>query len=355
MPLRPLVPAGPPRPRRTLPVAASTLLHAGALAALLAVAARRPSPGAGAPSYDLVFETGGAPPAGPPAQVPAPAAPAEVSAAPEPAPPEDVLPGPPSPAPLSPPEPDNVASSPAVAAPAETIPETPSPPAVLAFASPPQPAEAPPTETPPARALPEPMPTPPPPPPPVVRLDGPTLAMPPFRSVEPLPSPPPPPPRPRASPPAPPRTQFAAPMDLSFGPASPRSAPPPRGSIASRAIDLSPGPPRPGPNRAEAFFDARARNLGADWMDGVRSYWYRHRYYPAQAVAAREEGTVVIEITVDRSGRVQAVEVTSRSGSSWLDMAAVGTFRNAQLPPLPVELGEDRVKHTVSITYSQSR
>jgi len=144
-------------------------------------------------------------------------------------------------------------------------------------------------------------------------------------------------------------------MDLNFGPAAPHTAPPPRGSVASRAIDLSLGAPKPGPNRAEAFFDARAQNLGADWMQGVKSYWLRHRYFPRQAVEAGEDGTVVIEVTVNRYGKVEAVEVKSRSGSAWIDMAAVGTFRNAQLPPLPAEVAQERFTLTIPITYTLIR
>ena len=140
-------------------------------------------------------------------------------------------------------------------------------------------------------------------------------------------------------------------MDLSLAPAPSRPAAPragaPPGSVASRSLDLTPGAPKPGPSRSDAFFDARAAALGADWMQGVRAYWLRHRYYPRQAAENGEDGTVDLELTVNRYGRVQAAVVKSRSGSAWLDMAAVGTFRNAQLPPLPPEVGE---QHTVTIS-----
>ena len=140
-------------------------------------------------------------------------------------------------------------------------------------------------------------------------------------------------------------------MDLNFGPAAPRSSPAPRGSVASRAIDLSLGAPKPGPNRAEAYFDVRAKNVGADWKAGLQAYWYRHRYYPRQAAEAGEDGTVVLEMVVNRLGRVESVEVKSRSGSPWLDMAAVGTWRNAQLPPLPPENTEERITLEIPINY----
>ena len=125
-------------------------------------------------------------------------------------------------------------------------------------------------------------------------------------------------------------------MDLNFGPAASR-APAPRGSAGSRAIDFSLGTPKPGPNRSEAFFDVRARNIGADWAQGLADYWRRHRFYPPQAAATGEDGTVQVVLVVNRLGRVQSVQVKSSSGSRWLDMAAEAVWRNAQLAPLPAE------------------
>lgn len=141
-------------------------------------------------------------------------------------------------------------------------------------------------------------------------------------------------------------------MDLSFGPSINRGPAArvgaPRGSVASRSLDLSPGAPR-GPNRADAFFDARAARLGADWEEALKSYWLRHRYYPEQARDNGEDGSVDLELTVDSTGRVKAAVLKSRSGSQFIDMAAIGTWRNAQLPPLPPELAPS---YTFSITIN---
>lgn len=184
----------------------------------------------------------------------------------------------------------------------------------------------------------------------------PEIALP--QPAPPLPAPPPRPaprvaaPRPRPLPP-PAAGTFANPLDLNFGPAPTRLAAPrttaPRGSVASRSTDLSLGALRAGPNRQEAFFDARANALGADWMQGVHAFWIQHRYYPRQAIEAREDGSVDLEMTVDRTGRVLSANVVSRSGSTWLDMAAAGTFRGALLPPLPIQIS---APYTVTITIN---
>jgi len=140
---------------------------------------------------------------------------------------------------------------------------------------------------------------------------------------------------------------FAAPLDLNFGPLASRPALP-RGS---RGIDLTLGAPKPGPNRAEAFFDARAARVGADWANGLEAYWRKHRYYPQQAIQNGEDGTVQVEIVVNRFGKVESVQIVSRSGSPWLDMAALGTWRGAQLAPFPPENQEPRATMTLTINY----
>lgn len=161
-------------------------------------------------------------------------------------------------------------------------------------------------------------------------------------------------------PPAPPRPQaqrpradlrFASPMDLNFSQAPSRQPAAPRGSVASRSVDLALGAPRPGPNKQEAFFDARAAKVGADWANGLAAYWRRHRFYPRQAAENGEDGTVEVELVVNRQGRVESVEVKRRSGSPWLDMAALSTWRDAQLAPFPSENTDPRVTLTLTINY----
>ena len=152
----------------------------------------------------------------------------------------------------------------------------------------------------------------------------------------------------------PPPGTFGNPMDLSFAPGPTRLAAPRLGSrpgsVASRSLDLSTGPGK-APNRQEAFFDARAARIGEAWKDGLMSYWLRHRYYPRQALEAGDDGQVELELTVNRLGKVEAVSVQARSGSTWLDMAAQSTWRGAQLSPLPAEVAGDRITFSITINY----
>jgi len=374
--------------RRAWWVCGSAALHLLALAAVLMV--RRPAPDLPiTPSYELLFDNGGAstPPASeqtamdsaPPSQ-PADAARDAQAAAPEPPPalPEpqqlamapseppptpvpDVLPPEPPPQPLPDPTPEPPAQPPQPPQPPQQVQAIPEPapqaPVQQAMApplAPPAPPDAAVTVEPAPPPVPVPIPVPP-----AVRLAQPDALAPSVtpRDLVPDLTPPAAPvplpplaPRPR---PAPPRPQFGslgAPMDLNFGQAASR-APAPRGSSGSRAIDFSLGAPKPGPNKSEAFFDIRAANIGADWAQGLAAYWRRHRFYPQQAAENGEDGTVQVVLVVNRLGRVQSVEVKSRSGSPWLDMAAVATWRNAQLAPLPAENTDPTITIPLTINY----
>jgi len=360
MNLAKLAPAGPlqPGPRRRWTIAASVLLHMAGFALLLSIAARRPPRfEQAAPSYDLVFE-------GPVPDQPAQSAPPAAADVPAP---DDALPGPPAPPPSSPPQPDGVASTEAQAAPSSQAelqaPPAPPPaqPAVppdatpaapqLAFAEPTNP-EAPPPPPAPLEIIPSPAP-------PTVRLAVPREETQPEQHSEIMPRPPPPlPPMPAPPRPRPPRAApgtFANPMDLAFGPSPSAPRPAARGSVASRAINTAIGTPRLAPDPTDPGFAMIARAANADWGQALLAYWVSHRYYPRQAVENGDQGTVLLEMTVDRFGHVESVEVKERSGSQWLDMAALGTFRGAHLPPLPATEARDRVTFPVSVTYTLVR
>ena len=47
-----------------------------------------------------------------------------------------------------------------------------------------------------------------------------------------------------------------------------------------------------------------------------------------------EDGDVMVQVVANPNGHVTSVEMKWRSGSQWLDMALMGLFRDANLPPL---------------------
>jgi protein TonB len=54
---------------------------------------------------------------------------------------------------------------------------------------------------------------------------------------------------------------------------------------------------------------------------------------------------------VDRDGRVERLQLIGRSGSQWLDMAALSVFRDAYLPPLPQDMKENQIPFHLTIHY----
>jgi protein TonB len=89
----------------------------------------------------------------------------------------------------------------------------------------------------------------------------------------------------------------------------------------------------------------------ADWLNDLHRWWLQHGYYPEQAARAGEDGTVEIQVVVDRYGRVHTVDLAGRSGSQWLDMAAQAVFRGANVPPFPPGSRDDEVTLDIRINY----
>jgi len=250
--------------------------------------------------------------------------------------------------------PEGTAPQPSLAAPAQTLPAAP----------PPEPLPKPPPEPPPAApALPA---APPPPAAPSVRLPQMALVQPPpspsteavpaWEMPPPLPSPGPAP-RPAPPHPAAPRPEpFPAPQKYSFASAAP-TAPLRRNGRSSRAIDLTLGPealnsrgePPRGNNRAGELV-VRGGHVTPDWLQLAREWLEQHGYYPPQAAERGEDGTVTVTVRVGRDGKVRGVEMASRSGSQWLDMATLALFRYAQLPPLPPN-SDDQIEVDATIQY----
>jgi protein TonB len=99
------------------------------------------------------------------------------------------------------------------------------------------------------------------------------------------------------------------------------------------------------------FAKVREGNPGPDFYASLREWWFAHRFYPDEAAMKGEDGDVHVALVVDRSGHVRSVELTSRSGSIWLDMAGVATWRDARLIPVPDSMGRDQITVDLTLHY----
>jgi periplasmic protein TonB len=123
-------------------------------------------------------------------------------------------------------------------------------------------------------------------------------------------------------------------MNYSFGAPAPQTRPPARtSSRAPNTIDFSLAP-RQGATDTTPFSRVSGMRAGPDWRNELAAWVREHAYYPPQAAMNGEDGDVTVQVVANPNGHVSSVELRSRSGSQWLDMALVGMFRDANLPPL---------------------
>lgn len=208
----------------------------------------------------------------------------------------------------------------------------------------------------PTSAIEEPQPSPPDPPP-VPEPETASVRMPvepvseaisevlPEPEPEPVPVPLPKPlalPRPTTKPPPP---RVAPPPPPARNPASTQqAAAPPRSAAVLPAAPAAPSTP------------ARERTGAPSYTAVLLSWLERYRQYPRLARLKRIEGTVILSLTLSRSGSLKAVAVKKGSGQSVLDDAAVDMARRADpFPPLPATFVHDRIEFVVPVVFALER
>ena len=162
---------------------------------------------------------------------------------------------------------------------------------------------------------------------------------------EPLPEPEPAPePAPLPKPLALPRPATKPPL--------PRVAPPPARNPAPRQQAAAP----PRAVAAPPATPARERTGTANYTAVLLSWLERYRQYPRLARLKRIEGTVILSLTLSRSGSLKAISVKKGSGQSVLDDAAVDMARRADpFPPLPATFAHDRIEFVVPVVFALER
>jgi protein TonB len=111
------------------------------------------------------------------------------------------------------------------------------------------------------------------------------------------------------------------------------------------------GPSTSGPERIAPLQIRGAEALGADWRNAFSAWVEQHKYYPQQAIINGEDGSPEVEMVIRRDGKVLSVELETRSGSQWLDIALQALFRGRQLPPFPPNAKDDEVTVHFTMHY----
>ena len=98
----------------------------------------------------------------------------------------------------------------------------------------------------------------------------------------------------------------------------------------------------------------------ADWtgpqalpsVDAIAAWLERHKEYPQQARARRQEGVVLLRFTIDRAGRLLNWRIDQGSGYAALDREVEAMLRRATpLPPLPPEMTQAELELAVPIRF----
>jgi protein TonB len=90
-----------------------------------------------------------------------------------------------------------------------------------------------------------------------------------------------------------------------------------------------------------------------NYINAVMRQLHRHKTYPRELKKAKVEGTVVLEFTIDRDGRLCASSVQRSSGSPELDRAALDMLARADpLPAIPDFMNRDELALAIPVEYS---
>jgi len=127
-------------------------------------------------------------------------------------------------------------------------------------------------------------------------------------------------------------------------------------SRVATAPPRSQAAPAQAPTASAQGAAAASSTSPANWRGTLLAHLNRAKRYPAEARLRREEGTVRLSFTIDRTGRVVGYQIVGSSGSAALDREALAMIQRASpLPaPLPEVVGA-RISLTVPVRFNLNR
>jgi len=93
------------------------------------------------------------------------------------------------------------------------------------------------------------------------------------------------------------------------------------------------------------------QKLQEQYLKAVISELEKHKRYPPIARRLGIEGTVTVEFSINKDGKLKYVRIASSSGSSILDSAAKKLVKSCHFPPLPPDFDHDSFKVKIPIHY----
>ncbi|MFT5575880.1 MAG: protein TonB [Bermanella sp.] len=110
---------------------------------------------------------------------------------------------------------------------------------------------------------------------------------------------------------------------------------------------------------ADAEGRAKAAALGKELINEYSSTMirasYRHVRYPKRALKLNQEGTVLLEVIIDRKGGLISSKVIQSSGYSSLGDAAVSAVeKTSPFPEIPTGILGNQIEFTLPFTFQIS-
>ena len=99
-----------------------------------------------------------------------------------------------------------------------------------------------------------------------------------------------------------------------------------------------------------------AAQASQTWQSRLLAQLEKNKYYPEEALADSQEGTVLIKISINRQGRVLAAMLVRKSAFNLLNAEAIAlAHRASPLPPPPDDIAGTVISLTVPVEFYMNR
>ncbi|WP_169754771.1 energy transducer TonB [Campylobacter curvus] len=101
--------------------------------------------------------------------------------------------------------------------------------------------------------------------------------------------------------------------------------------------------------------DGNSQSIGASWQGAVMSHLNKHKKYPNDALAKKQEGKVLLLVKIAEDGAVLECKIKKGSGVALLDEDALNLFKRASplpKPPQSVLKGKREIIFSIPIDYN---
>ncbi|WP_372799608.1 TonB family protein [Litorivivens sp.] len=106
---------------------------------------------------------------------------------------------------------------------------------------------------------------------------------------------------------------------------------------------------------AKAKAAARSKELINEYSSNMVRASYQHVRYPKRALKLNQQGTVLLEVVIDRDGNLVSSKVIQSSGYGALDAAAVTAVeKTAPFPAIPEGIAGGQIEFTLPFTFQIS-